>query len=488
MNRLLLILASTAGIVTAAELQTVQPIDFTVHEWGTFTSVAGEDGSAIDWDALGGVNDLPRFVNDFGYRCFKWRITGTVRMETPVLYFYSPQALEARVKVSFPQGLITEWYPQAQYEVFQKSKSDGATHRMDNKEPWGIDTSLRSVTGAIEWPSIHVEPNTFPALPTETAPSRYYAARGTDSAPVTVGEEHEKFLFRDGNGQSRRSQSSRRQALGRANPTLARALQHRHGSDPARDDRRLRHPEKSRRQCQPRRPAALTTSRHKLIVQVCDEILAGQHHDMFPLHVWMTGSGTQFNMNVNEVISNRCCQLAGTPLGSKTPVHPNDHVNMSQSSNDSFPSAMYIAAAVNVKQRLIPAVKALHDAIAAKAEEWKDIVKIGRTHMQDATPLTLGQEWSGYAGMLADDLDRIEDALKGVYQLALGGTAVGTGINAAPGFAEAAAAEIARSRVCRSSAPRTSSPCRARTTRWCSFPARCARWPCRSTRSATTSG
>src|SRR5271168_4020942 len=182
----------------------------------------------------------------------------------------------------------------------------------------------------------------------------------------------------------------------------------------------------------------------RLIVKTCDEILAGQHQDMFPLHVWMTGSGTQFNMNVNEVISNRCCQLAGTPLGSKTPVHPNDHVNMSQSSNDSFPSAMYIAAATNVKQRLIPSVKSLHDAIAKKVEEWKDIVKIGRTHMQDATPLTLGQEWSGYAGVLADNLDRIEDALKGVYRLALGGTAVGTGINAAPGFGESAAAEIAK--------------------------------------------
>jgi fumarate hydratase, class II len=187
----------------------------------------------------------------------------------------------------------------------------------------------------------------------------------------------------------------------------------------------------------------LDDERHALIVRVCDEILAGQHQDMFPLHVWMTGSGTQFNMNVNEVISNRCCQLAGTPLGSKTPVHPNDDVNMSQSSNDSFPSAMHIAAAVNVKQRLIPAVQHLHDAINAKAEEWKDIVKIGRTHMQDATPLTLGQEWSGYAGMLADNLERIEDALKGVYRLALGGTAVGTGINSAPGFAEAVAAEIA---------------------------------------------
>src|SRR5262247_1046742 len=188
----------------------------------------------------------------------------------------------------------------------------------------------------------------------------------------------------------------------------------------------------------------LDDRRHGLIVRACDEILAGHHDDMFPLHVWMTGSGTQFNMNVNEVISNRCCQLAGTELGSKKPVHPNDHVNMSQSSNDSFPSAMHIAAAVNVKGRLIPAVKALEGAIRAKAEQWAEIIKIGRTHMQDATPLTLGQEWSGYADMLADDVQRIEDALHGVYRLALGGTAVGTGLNAAPGFAEAAVAEIAR--------------------------------------------
>src|SRR3989449_8476159 len=188
----------------------------------------------------------------------------------------------------------------------------------------------------------------------------------------------------------------------------------------------------------------LDAETHKLIVQACDEILAGRHHDMFPLHVWMTGSGTQFNMNVNEVISNRCCQLAGTELGSKAPVHPNDHVNMSQSSNDTFPSAMHIAAAVNVKERLIPAVKALEGAIGAKADQWADIIKIGRTHMQDATPITLGQEWSGYRGMLTDDLERIEDALHGVYRLALGGTAVGTGINAAPGFAQAAAAEIAK--------------------------------------------
>jgi fumarate hydratase, class II len=188
----------------------------------------------------------------------------------------------------------------------------------------------------------------------------------------------------------------------------------------------------------------LDDRRYQLIVETCDEILAGKHCDMFPLHVWMTGSGTQFNMNVNEVISNRCCELAGTPLGSHAPVHPNDHVNMAQSSNDSFPSAMCIAAAGNVKERLIPAVTALRDAITTKSQEWDDIIKIGRTHMQDATPLTLGQEWSGYTGMLSDDLERIEGALAGIYRLALGGTAVGTGINSAPGFAEAAAAQIAK--------------------------------------------
>jgi fumarate hydratase class II len=181
-----------------------------------------------------------------------------------------------------------------------------------------------------------------------------------------------------------------------------------------------------------------------LICQVCDEILSGQHPDQFPLHVWMTGSGTQFNMNVNEVISNRCCQLAGNPLGSKTPVHPNDHVNMSQSSNDSFPSAMYIAAAQRVNEKLIPAVKELRDSLNAKVEAWKEVVKIGRTHLQDATPLTLGQEFSGYVGLLDDNLERLADSLKGVYRLALGGTAVGTGINSTPEFAEAVAAEIAQ--------------------------------------------
>jgi len=188
----------------------------------------------------------------------------------------------------------------------------------------------------------------------------------------------------------------------------------------------------------------LDNSAVQLITHVCDEIIAGKHRDMFPLHVWMTGSGTQFNMNVNEVISNRCCQLAGTPLGSKRPIHPNDHVNMSQSSNDSFPSAMHIAAAIRTEGPLVQAITELKSAIAAKAVEWDDVIKIGRTHMQDATPITLGQEWSGYATMLSDDLERIEHAIAGVYRLALGGTAVGTGLNAAPGFAIAATAEIAR--------------------------------------------
>ena len=187
----------------------------------------------------------------------------------------------------------------------------------------------------------------------------------------------------------------------------------------------------------------LGDEQHRLIVAACDEILAGRHDDMFPLHVWMTGSGTQFNMNVNEVVANRCSQLAGTPLGSKTPVHPNDHVNMSQSSNDTFPSAMHVAAGTGVEQRLLPSLAALRDAVAAKAEAWKDIVKIGRTHLQDATPLTLGQEWSGYASALDDDLANLRQALGSVWRLALGGTAVGTGLNAPPGFADAAVAQIA---------------------------------------------
>ena len=152
----------------------------------------------------------------------------------------------------------------------------------------------------------------------------------------------------------------------------------------------------------------LEIEQQELIVQVCEEILMGMHNDQFPLYVWMTGSGTQFNMNINEVISNRCCQLTGNPLGSKTPVHPNDHVNMSQSSNDNFPSAMYIAAAKGVEEQLKPSIKSLRGSLKTKSEEWKDIVKIGRTHMQDATPITLGQEFSGYVGMLDDNLEPIK--------------------------------------------------------------------------------
>jgi fumarate hydratase, class II len=188
----------------------------------------------------------------------------------------------------------------------------------------------------------------------------------------------------------------------------------------------------------------LTEDRQDLIVQVCDEILAGQHQDQFPLHVWMTGSGTHFNMNVNEVISNRCSQLTGNPLGSKIPVHPNDHVNRSQSSNDSFPSAMHIATVKGMNQRLIPSVRHLRDSLHAKAQQWNEIVKVGRTHMQDATPVSLGQEFSGYVGLLDEDLERLDKSMGGVYHLALGGTAVGTGINAPPGFDEKVAAEIAR--------------------------------------------
>ena len=181
----------------------------------------------------------------------------------------------------------------------------------------------------------------------------------------------------------------------------------------------------------------------QLIVRACDEIIAGEHNDEFPLRIWQTGSGTQTNMNVNEVISNRAIEIAGGEMGSKKPVHPNDHVNMSQSSNDTFPAAMYIAAATVVKERLIPAVQHLHNAIAAKAKEFEAVVKIGRTHLQDATPLTLGQEIGGWASLLERDIARMEMSLFGLYELAIGGTAVGTGLNTHPEFAERAAAKIA---------------------------------------------
>ncbi len=193
-----------------------------------------------------------------------------------------------------------------------------------------------------------------------------------------------------------------------------------------------------------RRLGKLKEEQEKLIIQVCNELLEDKHKDEFPLHVWMTGSGTQFNMNVNEVISNRCSQIAGTPLGSKSPIHPNDHVNMSQSSNDSFPTAMSIAASMGVANKLLPSIEKLRDSLHKKSEEWADIIKIGRTHMQDATPLTLGQEISGYVGMLDDNIKRIKESLKGTLRLALGGTAVGTGLNTEAGFAEIVASEIAR--------------------------------------------
>ncbi len=180
------------------------------------------------------------------------------------------------------------------------------------------------------------------------------------------------------------------------------------------------------------------------IVQAADEIIAGQHDGEFPLSVWQTGSGTQTNMNVNEVISNRAIELAGGERGSKKPVHPNDDVNMSQSSNDTFPTAMHIAAAEELVRELVPSVRRLRDALAAKAEEFADIVKIGRTHLQDAVPLTLGQEFGGYVAQLDADLERIELVLPGLYELAIGGTAVGTGLNTHPEFAERCAAEIAK--------------------------------------------
>ncbi|HZD18039.1 MAG TPA: class II fumarate hydratase, partial [Actinomycetota bacterium] len=180
-----------------------------------------------------------------------------------------------------------------------------------------------------------------------------------------------------------------------------------------------------------------------LIVRAADEVIEGTLDDHFPLSVWQTGSGTQSNMNANEVISNRAIELAGGEMGSKDPIHPNDDVNMSQSSNDTFPTAMHIAAARAVHDRLLPAVSELRDALGTKAREWDDIVKIGRTHLQDAVPLTLGQEFSGYVAQLDADLERIEGALDGLYELAVGGTAVGTGLNAPPGFGEAASAKIA---------------------------------------------
>jgi fumarate hydratase, class II len=187
----------------------------------------------------------------------------------------------------------------------------------------------------------------------------------------------------------------------------------------------------------------LPDDKARLIIQAAEEVLEGKLDDNFPLHVWMTGSGTQVNMNVNEVIANRAIELAGGVLGSKDPIHPNDHVNMSQSTNDAFPTAMHLAAAIAIQARLIPKVKKLRDALDEKATSWAEIVKLGRTHMMDAVPLTLGQEFSGYVGMLDDNLERIQGALPGLYRLALGGTAVGTGLNAPKGFGDLAVKRLA---------------------------------------------
>jgi len=187
----------------------------------------------------------------------------------------------------------------------------------------------------------------------------------------------------------------------------------------------------------------LSPEKTRLIVQAADEVIAGKLDEHFPLRIWQTGSGTQTNMNANEVISNRAIEIAGGVMGSKKPIHPNDDVNMSQSSNDTFPTAMHIAAATRVAEGLIPAVTRLRDAVDAKAREFQDVVKIGRTHLMDATPLTVGQEISGWVSLLDRDIERLKLVLPGLYDLAIGGTAVGTGLNAHPEFAERAAKKIA---------------------------------------------
>jgi fumarate hydratase class II len=193
-----------------------------------------------------------------------------------------------------------------------------------------------------------------------------------------------------------------------------------------------------------RRLGRLDTKLADTIVAVAEQVVAGEFDEEFPLRVWQTGSGTQTNMNVNEVIANRANQLLGGEPGAKRPVHPNDHVNMSQSSNDTVPSAIHVAAAVQIDRELIPALKRLHELLAVKASAWADIVKIGRTHTQDATPLTLGQEFSGYARPVEAGIERLKATLGGLHELAQGGTAVGTGLNAPAGFGEEIASEIAR--------------------------------------------
>jgi fumarate hydratase class II len=187
----------------------------------------------------------------------------------------------------------------------------------------------------------------------------------------------------------------------------------------------------------------LASSKAAAICAAADEVIAGKLDSEFPLYVWQTGSGTQSNMNVNEVISNRAIQLLGGKLGTKTPVHPNDDVNMAQSSNDTFPTAMHIAAVLEIDRHVLPQLEQLARAIESKAQAWRDVVKIGRTHLEDAVPLTVGQEWSGWAAQLRDATENVRKALPGLSRLAAGGTAVGTGLNAPPGFGEAIAARLA---------------------------------------------
>ncbi|HYC97819.1 class II fumarate hydratase [Brevundimonas sp.] len=246
-----------------------------------------------------------------------------------------------------------------------------------------------------------IETDTFG--PIEVAPDRYWGAQAQRSlGNFKIGEETQPLPIVRALGIVKRAAAETNMALGKLDPTIG-----------------------------------------ETIVKAANEVIEGRLNDHFPLVVWQTGSGTQSNMNANEVISNRAIEMLGGEMGSKTPVHPNDHVNMSQSSNDTYPTAMHVACAEQVVKTLIPALKHLHAALKAKSDAWQGIIKIGRTHTQDATPLTLGQEFGGYAQQVANGIERIEQTLPKLMELAQGGTAVGTGLNAPVGFAETVAEKIA---------------------------------------------